>query len=121
MMPVPVGVIGEIYISGDGVSKGYLNNIDLTSKSFLNNPFMSGKTMYKSGDLGKYLENGDILCLGRKDNQIKIRGLRIELGEIEALISKYPNIEKTVIVKQNMNNREFISAYFVANKMNFSR
>ena len=116
MMPVPVGVIGEIYISGDGVSKGYLNNIDLTSKSFLNNPFMSGKTMYKSGDLGKYLENGDILCLGRKDNQIKIRGLRIELGEIEALISKYPNIEKTVIVKQNMNNREFISAYFVANK-----
>ena len=58
---------------------GYLNNHELTSKSFIKNPFIKGSLMYKSGDLGKYLENGDILCLGRKDNQIKIRGLRIEL------------------------------------------
>lgn len=72
--------------------------------------------MYKSGDLGKHLENGNIICLGRKDNQIKIRGLRIELGEIESLISKYPNIEKCVVVKQSINDREFISSYFVANK-----
>lgn len=116
MNPVPIGVIGEIYISGEGVAKGYLNNPDLTAKSFLKNPFLENTPMYKSGDLGKYLENGDILCLGREDNQIKIRGLRIELGEIESLISKFPNIEKAVILKQTLNDREFLSAYFVANK-----
>ena len=114
--PVPVGVVGEIYIAGDGLAKGYLNNPELTAKSFVKNPFKENALMYKSGDLGKYLENGEIICLGRSDNQIKIRGLRIELEEIETLISKYPNIEKVAVLKQSANNREFISAYFVAKK-----
>lgn len=116
LKPVPIGVTGEIYISGDGLAKGYLNNPELTAKSFIENPFIENTLMYKSGDLGKYLKNGDIICLGRLDNQIKIRGLRIELGEIETLISKYPNIEKVAVLKQSINNREFISAYYVANK-----
>ena len=116
LKPVPVGVVGEIYISGDGLAKGYLNNPELTAKSFIKNPFKENTLMYKSGDLGKYLNNGEIICLGRSDNQIKIRGLRIELGEIESLISKYPNIEKVAVLKQSANNREFISAYFVAKK-----
>ena len=79
LKPVPVGVVGEIYIAGDGLARGYLNNPELTEKSFIANPFVKDTYMYKSGDLGKYMENGEIICLGRSDSQIKIRGLRIEL------------------------------------------
>ncbi len=114
--PVPVGITGDIYISGECVGKGYLNNKELTDKSFIKNPFLPNTMMYKSGDLGAYLNDGNILCLGRSDHQIKIRGLRIELEEIESLILKYPNINKVTVVKQTIQNREFISAYFVANK-----
>ena len=71
--------------------------------------------MYKTGDLGKYLPDGNIVCLGRSDNQVKIRGLRIELDEIELLILKYPHIQKACVIKQTINNKEFIFAYFVAN------
>ena len=114
--PVPVGITGDIYISGDCVGKGYLNNKELTNQSFIQNPFIPNTIMYKSGDLGTYLNDGNILCLGRSDHQIKIRGLRIELGEIESLILKYPHIQKVTVVKQTIQNREFISAYFVGNK-----
>ena len=116
LKPVPIGVIGDIYISGECVGKGYLNNKELTDKSFISNPFLDGVTMYKSGDLGKYLEDGNILCLGRSDHQIKIRGLRIELEEIESVLLKYPNILKATVAKQSLQNREFISAYYVSNK-----
>ena len=114
--PLPYGVSGELYISGDGVSKGYLNREDLTKECFIKNPFVPNTIMYKTGDLCALLENGNIKCLGRIDNQIKIRGLRIELGEIETLIQKYPHIIKTVAVKQKIEDREFISAYFVSDK-----
>ncbi len=114
--PVPVGIVGDIYISGECVGKGYLNNKKLTDQSFIKNPFMPNVLMYKSGDLGKYEPDGSIICLGRSDHQIKIRGLRIELEEIESLILKYPNIKKAVVVKQVMQSREFISAYFVTKK-----
>lgn len=114
--PVPIGIAGDVYISGECVGKGYLNNKELTDKSFIKNPFLPNTMMYRSGDLGMYLSDGNILCLGRSDHQIKIRGLRIELEEIESLILKYPNIKKVTVVKQVIQNREFISAYFVANK-----
>ncbi|MBR1539730.1 MAG: amino acid adenylation domain-containing protein [Clostridia bacterium] len=114
--PVPISVVGEIYISGDGIGKGYLNHPELTKESYIPNPFIPGKLMYKSGDLGKYLPDGRIICLGRSDHQIKIRGLRIELEEIESLILKYPDIKNAVVVKQNIKDREFISAYFVSTK-----
>lgn len=116
LQPVPIGVSGEIYISGDGVGKGYLNNNDLTKKSFIPNPYISDTLMYKTGDIGKYTNDGEIICLGRSDNQIKIRGLRIEPEEIESVILKYPNIKKVSVIKQTVGNREFISAYYVANK-----
>ena len=116
LKPVPIGATGEIYISGECVGKGYLNNKELTDKSFIPNPFIQGITMYKSGDLGKYLEDGNIICLGRSDHQVKIRGLRIEIEEIEALMLKHPNISKVVVVKQSIENREFLSAYYVADK-----
>ena len=116
MKPVPIGVTGEIYISGECVGNGYLNNPDLTKKSFIANPFLSGTIMYRSGDLGKYLHDGNIICLGRLDHQVKIRGLRIELEEIESLVLKYPHIAKAAVVKQTVQNREFISVYYVSDK-----
>ena len=114
--PCPIGVTGELYIAGDGVGNGYLNNIELTEKSFIQNPFIENSVMYRVGDLCKYTPDGEILCLGRVDNQIKIRGLRIELGEIESKILEFPFIKKCVVAKQIMNNREFISAYYIAEK-----
>ena len=91
-------------------------NNDLTKKSFIPNPFIPNTLMYKTGDLGKYDENGNITCLGRVDNQIKIRGLRIELGEIENLILKFPDINNVVVVKKELQNREFISAYYTSTR-----
>lgn len=114
--PCPIGIEGELFISGDGVGNGYLNNTDLTKKSFIPNPFNPNTIMYKVGDLCKWLDNGEVLCLGRVDNQIKIRGLRIELGEIENRILEFPFITKCIVVKQIVNNREFISAYYIATK-----
>ena len=116
LKPLPIGVQGEIYISGDGVGRGYLNNKELTEKSFIENPFIPNSVMYKTGDIGKYDKNGNIVCLGRIDNQVKIRGLRIELEEIEILMSKYPNIKRACAVKQELNGREFITVYFVTEK-----
>ena len=116
MLPCPINVPGELYISGDGLAKGYLNNSELTSKVFINNPFIENTKMYKTGDLCKFLPNGEIEYLQRVDNQIKIRGLRIELGEIESKIQSYPNIKKSCVIKQTINNRDFISAYFTVTK-----
>ena len=116
LKPVPIGSIGELYMSGYCVAKGYLNNEELTKKSFIENPFIPGTIMYKSGDLGKYTEDGNIICLGRVDHQIKIRGQRIELGEIESVILKYPNIKNVTVVKQTIQNRECISAYYLSDK-----
>lgn len=112
---VPQGVAGELYIAGDGVGNGYLNNSELTAKSFIKNPFLPNTLMYKTGDSGKILPNGEIYYLERLDNQVKIRGLRIELEEIENKILKFPGIQKVKVVKQTIQNREFISSYFVAN------
>lgn len=115
LSPVPEGVSGELYISGDGVGNGYLNKPDLTKERFIPNPFVSGKLMYQTGDSGKFLPNGEICYLERLDNQVKIRGLRIELEEIENKILKFPGVQKVKVIKQTIQNREFISAYFVAN------
>ena len=116
LKPLPVGVPGELYISGDGVGKGYLNNETQTKNCFINNPFIPNTLMYKTGDNGMYTKHGKIICLGRSDNQVKLRGLRIELQEIEKRILEYPHIKKVAVIKQTLTNREFISAYFVADK-----
>lgn len=112
--PVPTGVAGELYISGDGVGNGYLNKPNLTSASFIKNPFIDNSLMYKTGDLCKFLPDGELCYLGRIDNQIKIRGLRIELDEIENRILTFPFIQKAKVIKQTINEREFLSAYFIA-------
>ncbi len=100
MQPVPVGVPGEIYVGGAGLSQGYLNRPELTAERFVPNPFnnQSGERLYRSGDLARYLPNGDLEYLGRRDHQVKIRGFRIELGEIEALLSEYPGVQQVVVL-----------------------
>ena len=83
---MPIGAVGEICISGAGVSSGYLKRKELTEEKFIKHPFISGTYLYKTGDLGRWLPDGNIEFLGRKDTQVKIRGYRIELGEIESLL-----------------------------------
>ncbi|MEH1860172.1 MAG: amino acid adenylation domain-containing protein [Nostoc sp.] len=117
--PVPIGVPGEMYIGGAGVVRGYLNRPALTPERFIPNCFSDklNARLYKSGDLARYLPNGDIEYLGRIDHQVKVRGFRIELGEIEALISQYPPVRETVvIVSDDSGDSKRIVAYVVAQK-----
>jgi amino acid adenylation domain-containing protein len=114
--PVPVGVPGELHIGGVGLARGYLNRPDLTDEKFIPNPFSNqpGSRLYKTGDLARYLPDGNIEYLGRIDNQVKIRGFRIELGEIEALLGQHPEVLETVIVvSQDVTGRKYLVAYIV--------
>ena len=116
LQPMPIGAIGEIYIGGDGLASGYFNRPELTTERFVPNPFssQSGTKLYKTGDLACYFLDGNIEFIGRIDNQVKIRGFRIELGEVEAVLSKYPTIQKSVvIVREDIPADKRIVAYFV--------
>lgn len=102
LQPVPVGVPGEIYVGGPGVTRGYINREALTQERFIVSPFdPSGQTrLYRSADLGRYLPNGDLEYRGRIDSQVKIRGFRIELGEVEAALRQHPEIEDAAVLAQ---------------------
>jgi len=113
--PVPVGVSGEICISGRGLARGYLNRPELTNEKFVKNPFLPGALLYQTGDLGKWLPDGNILFLGRKDDQIKIRGHRIELGEIENKLRQHPLVKDGFILAKEFEKKpKELVAYFIA-------
>ncbi len=114
--PVPQGAVGELYIGGDGVARGYLNQPDLTAERFLTNPFSSvpEARMYKTGDLGRWLPDGNIECLGRNDFQVKIRGFRIELGEIESALTAHPQVKQAVVIDCEHHGQKVLAAYLVA-------
>ncbi|WP_426094738.1 amino acid adenylation domain-containing protein [Flavobacterium sp. DSR2-3-3] len=116
LKPVPVGVAGTLYVAGDGLSRGYLNKPELTAEKFIENPFVSGTIMYNTGDLGKWLPNGDVIYLGRNDDQVKIRGHRIELGEIERNIADLKGIRQSVVVINEKEGDKYIVAYYVADQ-----
>jgi amino acid adenylation domain-containing protein len=111
----PIGITGELYIGGDGVTHGYLNRPELTAKSFIKNPFNTAdpRPIYATGDLAKMLPDGNIECLGRRDNQIKIRGFRIELGEIESCLVTHPHISQavTVVQEESPEDKRLIAFY----------
>ncbi|MDP8934385.1 MAG: amino acid adenylation domain-containing protein, partial [Cyanobacteriota bacterium] len=100
LQPVAIGVVGELYIGGNGLARGYLNRPDLTAQSFIVNPFKpnSGERIYKTGDLVRYRADRNLEFLGRIDEQVKIRGFRIELGEIETLLTQHPAVQQTVAI-----------------------
>ena len=112
--PVPVGVAGEIWIGGEGVASGYLNRPKLTAERFVQSPFVSGQRLYDTGDLGRFLADGNIEFLGRRDHQVKIRGFRIELGEIDCLLRQHPSVAARVVVVREDNGQKQLVAYFVA-------
>ncbi|WP_035895945.1 non-ribosomal peptide synthetase, partial [Legionella oakridgensis] len=99
---LPIGVVGELYIGGVGVARGYLNEIGLTRERFILNPFLhDGSFMYKTGDLARWLPNGNIEYIGRNDFQVKINSYRIELGEIEYELNTHPLVERSVVIAQD--------------------
>ncbi|MED4400360.1 non-ribosomal peptide synthetase, partial [Metabacillus fastidiosus] len=114
---LPVGEAGELCISGDGLSKGYLNNEELTSEKFVANPFVPGEKLYHTGDLARWLPDGNIEFLGRIDHQVKIRGYRVELGEIQSQLLKHENVKDSVVIaKEEESKPSYLCAYITTNK-----
>jgi amino acid adenylation domain-containing protein len=145
LQPVPIGVEGELHIGGVGLAQGYLNRSDLTAEKFIPNPFekaegrgatalrgfpplkhvawqkVEGSCLYKTGDLARYLPDGNIELLGRSDNQVKIRGFRIELGEIEAVLSTHPEVQAAVaIAREERAGNKYLVAYIVPHQESLS-
>ncbi|QDK79696.1 amino acid adenylation domain-containing protein [Spirosoma sp. KCTC 42546] len=118
--PLPEGSIGEIYLAGEGVARGYLNRPELTRDKFVPNPFDKSRKrmMYRTGDLGKFMADGEIHCLGRIDQQVKVRGYRIELGEIEHALITQPGIREAVVVaREERPGDQRLIAYVVTNPL----
>lgn len=116
LQPVPIGVTGELCVSGAGLADKYLNQPDLTAKKFILHPVKPNARLYRSGDLARYLVDGNIELVGRKDNQIKIRGYRVEPDEVEAVLNQHPDVrEAAVAVNANTSGEKSLVAYIVPN------
>ena len=113
---LPYGCPGEIYISGDGVCKGYFNNETLSEEKLIDNPFCKNSKIYKTGDIAKMYSNGIIEYIGRSDFQVKINGYRIELGEIQSKLLSYPNIKDCYVTVLEIDKLKAICAYYVSNE-----
>ncbi|POH57672.1 amino acid adenylation domain-containing protein [Arthrobacter glacialis] len=110
---VPVGVVGELYIAGDGLARGYLGRPGLTASRFVADPFGSGGRMYRTGDLARWQRDGQIDYLSRVDDQVKVRGHRVELGEVENALGRMPNVVSTVVIAEELGHTNRLIGYFV--------
>lgn len=112
---LPTFIPGELYIGGDGVSKGYLNREELTKEKFVSSPFDENSLIYNTNDLAYFTDNGELVHLGRTDFQVKIRGYRVELGEIENIISSFSGINSCVVICHKVGNKQVLCAYYTCN------
>ena len=110
---VPYGRVGELYISGDGVCRGYLNNPEQTAKTFFDDPFLPGKRMYKTGDLAKFQGKNNLVYIGRMDSQVKIRGHRVELQEIENCLLQHESVDRVTVITQKKEKGETALSVFL--------
>ncbi len=113
--PTPIGVVGQLYVGGIGVGRGYLNDPQQTRRSFLRNPFSIRRTerLYRTGDLARWRADGTLECLGRVDHQVKIRGYRIELGEIEHVLAEHPDVKAAIVLARDIGGEARLVAYVV--------
>ncbi len=115
----PIGVTGNLYIAGKGLARGYLNRADLTKEKFIENPIVPGERIYYTGDLARWLADGNVEFMGRVDNQVKIRGFRIEVEEVENALYKTGLIQQAVIIptKAETESLELITYYVTNNSV----
>ena len=113
---LPIGIVGDLYVGGEGLSQGYLNRSELTKDRFIANKYFPYKRIYKTGDLARWYSKGQLEFIGREDNQFKIRGIRIELDEINSNILSYKEVISSVVLIKEKNSRKFICAYVVCDK-----
>ena len=117
---MPSGITGEICIGGTGVGRGYLNNPDLTAEKFIESPFIAGERIYRTGDYGRWLPDGNIEFLGRMDEQIKLHGYRIELAEIERALQQHPDVERAIVLAKKDNKGEGALVAYVSGTESFN-
>jgi aspartate racemase len=117
LQQLPIGIAGDLFVSGPGLARGYHNRPEITAEKFVNDPFIPGARMYKTGDLARYLASGEIEFAGRTDDQVKIRGYRVELEEIEAVLGSHSSVHEVVVMaRENESGEKTLVAYLVPSR-----
>ncbi len=115
---IPIGAVGDVYIGGEGLARGYYRHPDLTAERFIESPFRPGERLYRAGDLARYLPDGNLIYMGRVDTQVKLHGMRLELGEIEAALHQHPKVKQAAVMLQEQpSGTKSLVAYIIPNQL----